>query len=79
MKLCDTIRMSQPNTRTLGAEELNLRHFSLAPMHDIEERVRLTSESFSGIGLYIGQCTEREKSGAPIAHSAALTLSMRKF
>ena len=56
--------MSQPNPRTLGAEELILSHFSLSPMHDIEERVRLASENgFSGIGLYVGQYIELEKSG----------------
>ena len=58
------VRMSQHNARALGAEELILSHFSLAPMHDIEERVRLAAENdFSGIGLYVGQYIELEKSG----------------
>jgi len=35
--------MTQPNPRTLGAEELIVSHFSLAPMLDIAERVELAT------------------------------------
>ena len=56
--------MTQPNPRTLGAEELILSHFSLAPMHPVEDRIRLAAENgFVGIGLYIGQYLELEKEG----------------
>jgi sugar phosphate isomerase/epimerase len=56
--------VTQPNPRTLGAEELILSHFSLAPMHPVEDRIRLAAENgFVGIGLYIGQYLELEKEG----------------
>lgn len=62
--MCDAERVNQPNPRTLGAEELILSHFSLAPMHPIEDRVRLAAENgFRGIGLYVGQYLELEKQG----------------
>ena len=35
--------MTQPNPRTLGAEELILSHFSLAPKHDIHEWAELAA------------------------------------
>lgn len=56
--------MTQPNARTLGAEELILSHFSLSPMHDITERIELAAQNgFAGIGLYVGQYIELERSG----------------
>ena len=62
--MCDAGRVPQPNPRTLAAEELILSHFSLAPMHPIEERVRLAATNgFAGIGLYVGQYIELEKQG----------------
>lgn len=56
--------MPQPNPRTLGAEELILSHFSLAPMHPVEDRIRLAARNgFVGIGLYVGHYIELEKQG----------------
>lgn len=56
--------MTQPNPRALAPEELILSHFSLSPMHDIHERVELAAlNGFVGIGLYVGQYIELEKSG----------------
>ncbi len=62
--MCDACRVPQPNPRTLGAEELILSHFSLAPMHPVEDRIRLAARNgFVGIGLYVGQYIELEKQG----------------
>jgi sugar phosphate isomerase/epimerase len=62
--VCDAGFVTQPNPRTLAAEELILSHFSLAPMHPIEDRVRLAAANgFAGIGLYVGQFLELEKEG----------------
>lgn len=41
-----------------------LSHFSLAPMHPVEDRIRLAARNgFVGIGLYVGQYIELEKQG----------------
>jgi len=62
--VCDAGPVPQPNPRRLGAEELILSHFSLAPMHPIEDRIRLAARNgFSGIGLYVGHYIELEKQG----------------
>ncbi len=61
--------MTQPNPRTLGAEELILSHFSLAPMRDIHEWAELAA--MHQVKLVGGQNL------AP--HIAALANGMRKF
>ena len=42
--VCDTVRMYQPNPRTLGAEELVLSHFSLAQMQGFAGRTLVAGE-----------------------------------
>lgn len=41
-----------------------LSHFTLAPMHPIEDRIRLAAENgFGSIGLFVGQFLELEQNG----------------
>ena len=48
----------------MAPEQLILSHFTLAPMHPIEERVRLAAANgFAGIGLFVGQYLALEKDG----------------
>ncbi|TEX45420.1 MAG: hypothetical protein B7C54_10030 [Acidimicrobiales bacterium mtb01] len=48
----------------MAPEQLILSHFTLAPMHPIEERVRLAAANgFAGIGLFVGQYLALEKEG----------------
>ncbi len=50
-----------------------LSHFTLAPMHPIEERVRLASEhGFGSIGLFVGQFLALEADGWSVARLADL-------
>ncbi|MEO5898568.1 MAG: sugar phosphate isomerase/epimerase [Ilumatobacteraceae bacterium] len=50
--------------RELTHNDLVLSHFSLAPAHPIEDRVRLAAEhGFAGIGLYVGQYAQLERDG----------------
>lgn len=56
--------VDQPNPRRLAPEELILSHFTLAPMHPIEERIELAARNgFAGIGLFVGHYAELEKQG----------------
>jgi len=62
--LCDTGVVDQTNPRRLGPEALILSHFTLAPMHPIEDRIELAARNgFAGIGLFVGQYAELEKQG----------------
>lgn len=71
--MCDAVRVPQTNPRALLAEELILSHFSLAPMHPIEERVRLAAANgFAGIGLYVGQYIELENLGLATGYLSEL-------
>ncbi len=78
------VRMSQHNARALGAEELILSHFSLAPMHDIEKRVRLAAvvRTIRATGTEVPWSIEAPSAvgwANPAVHIAALANGMRKF
>ena len=56
--------MTQPDPRTLGPGDLVLRHFSLARLHPIDDRVRLAAANgFAGIGLWIEHYRQLEAEG----------------
>lgn len=48
----------------MRSEDLVLSHFTLAPMHPVDDRVRLAATNgFDGIGLFAGQYAALEKEG----------------
>lgn len=60
----NTVPVMQPNRSEQVRDRSVLSHFTLAPMHPIEDRVRLAAENgFGSIGLFVGQFLELEKNG----------------
>ncbi|MEY4360985.1 MAG: hypothetical protein RL391_291 [Actinomycetota bacterium] len=65
--------VDQPNPHHLAPEELILSHFTLAPMHPIEDRIELAARNgFSGIGLFVGHYAELEQQGMAPARIAEM-------
>lgn len=62
--LWNTDVVDQPNPRRLEPEELVLSHFTLAPMHPIDDRIRSAADNgIRAIGLFVGQYQRLEAEG----------------
>ncbi len=60
----NTVAVAQTNAPEGMRERSVLSHFTLAPMHPFEERVRLAAENgFGSIGLFVGQFLYMESEG----------------
>lgn len=60
----NTVVVAQTNGWHTARERSVLSHFTLAPMHPFEDRVRLAAENgFGSIGLFVGQFLKMEGEG----------------